>query len=219
MSDAARARLDRYVALLLAGNERANLTAARDAEAVAAHVADALTIAPYVEGALVDVGSGGGLPGIPLAIVLGVPLTLIESVGKKARFLREAVAALELDATVVEARAEEAGRDPALRERFRSATARAVGTLPTVLELTLPLLAVGGAAVLQRGALDERERVAAADAARMLGGEVVVEHVIDGERRVVLVRKVAPTAARFPRRSGVPAKRPLCLGPRAGTPA
>ena len=204
--------------MLLDANKRTNLTAARSGEAVGEHIADALTLLPYVAGPLVDVGSGGGLPGIPLAIATGVRVTLIESVGKKARFLRDAVAALGIDATVVEARAEDAAREPALRERFACATARAVASLPAVLELTVPLLAIGGTAVLQRGTLDERERTAAMDAAPMLGAEWTAERRLDGDRRMVLVRKVAPTTARFPRRAGVPAKRPLCLGARGPAP-
>ena len=194
-----------------------NLTGARDARAVEDHIADALAIAPYVRDPLVDVGSGGGLPGIPLAIATGYAVTLVESTAKKARFLERVVAELGLPVRVVEARAEAAGRDPALRGRFASATARAVGSLPTVLELTLPLLAVGGVAVLQRGEVDEPEWFAATDAARMLGGEFAERVPQDGAKQVLIFRKYDETPQRFPRRAGVPAKRPLCFPPRGAT--
>lgn len=207
-------RLLRFAELLLARNATLNLTAARSPEAVAEHVRDSLAVAPFLREPFVDVGSGGGFPAIPLAIVTGFRGVLIESLAKKARFLEEAIAALGLPLEVRAMRAEDAGRDPALRERFASATARAVASLPAVLEFTVPLLAVGGVAVLQRGRLEERERSAAADAALVLGAVLDGEHPAgtgpDDERRVVLARKTLATGQRFPRRAGVPAKRPLC---------
>jgi 16S rRNA (guanine527-N7)-methyltransferase len=218
LEPAARALLERYCALLLRASADVNLTAARDERALQDHVADALAIAPYVSDPLVDVGSGGGLPGIPLAIATGFAVTLVESTGKKARFLERVVAELELPIRVVEMRAELAGRDETLRGHFGSATARAVGPLPTVLELTLPLLDIGGVAVLQRGVVDERERRAATDAARMLGGELAGEVPQDGAKQVLLFRKVSETPLRFPRRTGVPAKRPLCYPPSGSAP-
>jgi 16S rRNA (guanine527-N7)-methyltransferase len=209
----ARERLDRFVALLLQRNASMNLTAARTVEAVTEHVRDSLGIAEYLREPFVDVGSGGGFPAIPLAIVTGFRGVLVESALKKARFLEEIVAELGLPLVVRAMRAEDAGRDDTLRERFASATARAVASLPAVLELTIPLLAVGGVAVLQRGRLDARERAAAVDASLVLGAVLEDERRIgedDDARRVVLVRKVAQTGFRFPRRAGVPAKRPLC---------
>ncbi len=215
---AARAVLERYGGLLLQATGELNLTGARDERAIDDHILDALAVAPYVKDPLVDVGSGGGLPGIPLAIATGFAVTLIESTGKKARFLERAVAELGLAVRVVEMRAEVAGRDETLRGRFASATARAVGSLPTVLELTLPLLATGGVAVLQRGFVEEREWFAATDAARMLGGEFAERVEQDGAKQVVIFRKTGETPGRFPRRTGVPAKRPLCYVPRGATP-
>ncbi|MGH7707251.1 MAG: 16S rRNA (guanine(527)-N(7))-methyltransferase RsmG [Vulcanimicrobiaceae bacterium] len=203
-------QIARFVALLLERNRGVNLTAARDEAAVAAHVCDALTLLPYVRSPLVDVGSGGGFPAIPLAIASGAQVTMVEATIKKARFLQAAVDALELPATVLAERAETVGRDPRYRETFAAATARAVGSLPTVLELTVPLLAIGGIALLQRGMVDERERQAAAGAARVLGAEIGDEILLDGDRRILVAIKREPTATRFPRRAGVPANRPLC---------
>jgi 16S rRNA (guanine527-N7)-methyltransferase len=117
---------------------------------------------------------------------------------------------LKLPGDAIAARAEIAGHDPSFRGRFVTGTARAVSTAPTVAELLLPFIGVGGMAVLQRGIMDERERHALSDAALMLGGQVEDERQLDGERRIVLVRKTAPTGIRFPRRTGIPEKRPLC---------
>ncbi|HUA08522.1 MAG TPA: 16S rRNA (guanine(527)-N(7))-methyltransferase RsmG [Candidatus Acidoferrales bacterium] len=204
-------RLAHYGEAVLEANRSFNLTGAKSATEFAPHILDSLTIARFVSESLVDVGSGGGLPAIPLAIVTGVPVTMIETTLKKARFLAQMLAELELSGEVVAARAEVAGHDPRLRGHFMTGTARAVATAPAVAELLLPLIAVGGRAVLQRGTIDERERNALSDAAVMLGGAVEDEVAIDGERRVILVRKMAASATRFPRRTGIPEKRPLCL--------
>ncbi|MBC5798465.1 MAG: 16S rRNA (guanine(527)-N(7))-methyltransferase RsmG [Candidatus Eremiobacteraeota bacterium] len=209
---ATRRRLDHYAALLLTRNAAFNLTAARSPAAVEEHVRDSLTLLPYVRDPLIDVGSGGGFPAIPLAIATGYAVTAVEAVAKKVRFLRATAAELGLNLSVVAGRAEEAARRPDLRARFGSVTARGVGGFATVLELTVPFLAIDGLAVLQRGRLADAERTAGADAALMLGAALVGEYRAipeSDQRRIVLVRKVSPTAPRFPRRSGVPAKRPL----------
>ena len=203
-------RLAVYAALVLAANRRLNLTGAKDGTAFAEHLLDALTLRGDVETPLIDVGSGNGVPGIPLALATGAHVTLLEPIKKRAAFLRETLAALGLDGEVVTERAEEAARDPRYREAFRTATARAVASAPTVAELTVPFLGVGGRAVLQRGALDEPERNAVADAALVLGAELVEERALGGERRVLVLEKRAATSPRFPRKNGVPAKRPLC---------
>lgn len=204
-------RLERYGEAVLAANRRFNLTGAKTPAEFAAHILDSLTIAQYIATSLVDVGSGGGLPAIPLAIVTGAAITLIEATAKKARFLEQIVAELQLEAIVIGERAEVAGHEERLREKFATGTARAVASAPVVAELLLPFLAVDGVAVLQRGAIDEHERNALSDAAVMLGGRVEREIALGGERRVILVRKLHETPHRFPRRTGVPEKRPLCF--------
>jgi 16S rRNA (guanine527-N7)-methyltransferase len=203
-------RLSAYGELVLDANRTTNLTAARDPAAFAEQILDALTLSADLEGPLIDLGSGAGLPGIPLAIATGQPVVLVESVKKKAFFLNRALAALGLSGEAIAVRAERLGVDPTFRERFSCATARAVASAPTVAELTIPFLALGGRALLQRGALSDRERQAVMDAAPMLGAEFVEERFLGGERRVLILRKVAPTQARFPRRDGIPEKRPLC---------
>jgi 16S rRNA (guanine527-N7)-methyltransferase len=216
MDERAREKLDAFVAALLKKNAALNLTAARTADAVEDHVRDALFLVPHVHGPLVDIGSGGGFPAIVLAIATGVRCTLVESLAKKAAFLRDVVRDLELDVEVLAKRAEDVARDAAYRATFSTATARAVGSATTVLELTIPFLVVGGRALLQRGRDRPGERQALADASLVLGAEIEAE-LADPQsdaRRVVVARKVMPTGERFPRRAGVPAKRPLCWTPR-----
>nr|MDQ6924728.1 class I SAM-dependent methyltransferase [Candidatus Eremiobacteraeota bacterium] len=121
-------RLAVYAALVLAANRRLNLTGAKDGTAFAAHIADALTLAADVVGPLIDVGSGNGVPGIPLALATGARVTLLEPIKKRANFLAGALTELGLEGDAVPGRAEDVARDPAYRERFGTATARAVGS-------------------------------------------------------------------------------------------
>jgi 16S rRNA (guanine527-N7)-methyltransferase len=215
LEPAVREKLEAFCLLLLERTASVNLTGARTAETLAEHIRDSIALSPYLREPFVDIGSGGGLPAIPLAIVTGLRGTLVESVAKKCRFLTEAVQQLDLPLEVRSMRAEIAGRESGLRGSFASATARAVGSLSTVLELTVPLLAVGGVAILQRGRIEAWERTAAVDAALVLGA-VIEDEVptgIDGadERRILFARKVKATGPRFPRRPGIPEKRPLCV--------
>jgi 16S rRNA (guanine527-N7)-methyltransferase len=202
-------QLAQYVELVLEANRKFNLTGARCVEEFVPHILDGLTVVPYIRSPYIDVGSGAGLPGIPVAIVTGARTVLLEATTKKAAFLKDAIAALGVAAEIVGARAEDAGRKPDLREGFASATARAIASAPTALELAAPLLALGGVAILQRGAIAGDERTALEAAALMLGCTVDAEVALDGERRLILVRKTSPTPDRYPRRPGIPEKRPL----------
>ena len=140
-------------------------------------------------------------------------VTLVESALKKARFLEEVVKKLDLPVSVRAVRAEDAARETALRETFASATARAVASATAVIELTVPFLCLGGLAVLQRGSLSTHESAAATDAALVLGArveDIIAQEAAGDNRCLLLVRKTAATGPRFPRRAGIPAKRPLC---------
>jgi 16S rRNA (guanine527-N7)-methyltransferase len=220
--DAAFDALELYVALLLDANERLNLTRVVAAPDVAQlHLLDALAALPQLDASaasrVVDLGSGGGVPALPLAIARpDVAWTLVESVGKKAAALRSFVAELGLrNVDVVAERAELLGRDPAYRERFTAATARACAALPVLAELALPLVAVGGELLAWKGPLEagSPEVVAGADAARLLGGGQprIVESGVTalGGHRFVVVPKVRPTPSRYPRRPGDPSRHPL----------
>lgn len=204
--------LAEYGELVLAANRRVNVTGAKTPEALAAQILDSLTLLPYVASPLVDVGSGAGLPAIPLAIAAGIEITMIEATGKKARFLETAVAALDIRGTIVDERAEDAARREDLRERFVSGTGRAVASATTTAELVVPFLRLGGVAALQRGTMTASERDALSDAALVLGAELEGMIDVSRGRQIALLSKKRPTPARFPRRAGIPAKRPICDG-------
>lgn len=199
-----------YAAVVLEANAKFNLTGAKSMAEFVPHILDSLTVVPHVRAPYIDIGSGAGLPGIPVAISTGFDTTLLEATQKKARFLTDAVAALGLHRLgVVNARAEDAGRDPQWREHFQSATIRAVASAPAALELAAPFLAIGGLAILQRGSRGSGEAEALTSAAAALACTVEAEIEIDGDRRLVLIRKAGQTPEGFPRRPGVAQRRPL----------
>jgi 16S rRNA (guanine527-N7)-methyltransferase len=216
------ARLDAY-ARLLAGYEEANVIGTRDfGRILLDHVLDSLScylFRPVADaGRLADVGSGGGLPGIPIKIcVPGMGLTLIESTGKKARFLRRVVDELPLTGTeVVGGRVEDASRKVEHRGMYDVATARAVARLSVLAEYCVPLLKVGGWVVSMKGRLPDEELSEGERAAEKLGakvsGQIRVPHlpeVGEKERRLVVIQKVRETPGKYPRNVGVPAKKPL----------
>ena len=178
-------------------------------------IEDCLVLLEHLVGArqLVDVGSGGGLPGIPLKIARpDLEVVLLEGDGQKAAFLVRACAELGLNGVeVVNQRAEEAGRDLRYREAFDVAVARALAPMPVLAELCLPFVRVGGRLLAQK---TEREDVAgAARAIELLGGgppRIVEAHTTARTTgTVVVVEKLMPTPDAYPRRSGVPARKPL----------
>ncbi|MDK2856117.1 MAG: rRNA (guanine527-N7)-methyltransferase [Bacillota bacterium] len=220
IGDDALALFLRYGREMARWNERVNLTAiTAPEEVIRKHFLDALSAVPWLPPGrvrLVDVGSGAGLPGLALKIARPeIEVTLIESVKKKADFLRHAAEVLGLTGVEVrQERAEESGHVPELREAFTVATGRAVAALPVLAELALPLVVPGGLFIAFKGPAVEEEVKGAARALAVLGGKVenVIELVIPGggERRtLVLVRKVAPTPAAYPRPTGRPSKKPL----------
>jgi 16S rRNA (guanine527-N7)-methyltransferase len=164
----------------------------------------------------IDIGSGAGFPGVPIKIVRPeLRLTLLEATGKKVAFLTLLVEALGLrDVSVVHGRAEEVAHDPAHRERYLLALARAVAPLRVLVELALPFLQIGGVLAAPKGSAARREVEEAATALQACGGEVEAVRPLPLAPKgpvptLVLVRKVAPSPAHLPRRPGIPAKRPL----------
>ncbi len=195
----------------LVASEPVSVTAVRDpATAWDVLVEDALTAVALVRelapAEAVDVGSGGGSPGIPLALELGIPVTLLEATGTKCRFLERAAAALQAPCTVVHARSEDYGRGEG-RDRFPAAFARALAPPPVAAELVLPLVAPGGAAILWTGVQVDGDALAAT--AALVGGAVETVHETAPGRRLFVLRKVAATPDRFPRRPGIARARPL----------
>ena|SRR5207302_5400083 len=163
---------------------------------------------------LIDVGSGGGLPGLPLKLARPeLSLTLLEANRRKAAFLVQAAAKLGLpDVEVIGARAEDAGRDPRHREAYDVATARALASMPVLAELCLPFLRLGGRLFAMKAGATE-EALAAEPAITRLGGRLLAVTAAASTARslgqVVVVEKAAPTPPEYPRRAGVPGRRPL----------
>lgn len=202
-------RLRAYRDLVVA--EPTSVTAVRDPEAAwEVLVEGALAALPLVREVApdeaVDVGSGGGSPGIPIALALDLPLVLLEATGTKCRFLERAVAALGAPCTVVHARSEEYARGDG-RDRFPLALARALAPPPVAAELVLPLVAPGGAAILWTGA--QVDAAALAATAALVNGAVEAVHDVAPAGRLVVLRKVGVTPERFPRRPGIARARPL----------
>ena len=209
------AQLRRYLERLLETNRSFNLTAITDpAEAWTKHILDSLTLLPdlatlHAGARVIDVGSGGGLPALPLAIALPtLQFSLLEATAKKARFLEQTAMELGLaNVRVLCERAETVGQGPE-RAQFDAATSRAVSRLKVLLELTLPLVRVGGMSLAIKGEQAQLEVEEAQNALRLLHG--VVEDARRSETGVVLrVRKLSPTPARYPRRPGEPKRQPL----------
>jgi 16S rRNA (guanine527-N7)-methyltransferase len=203
-----------------------NLTAITDPLTIQTrHFLDSLTVLAAltdVEGfkgdrrRIVDVGSGAGLPGLPLAIVLpDARVTLVEATQKKCRFLEHVVGMLELqNVDVVCGRSEDVANRSDLRERFDAAIARALAPLPTLIELCLPFVRQGGRLIAMKKIAIDEEIVSAALSIAILGGRLrspilVKVPNLDEQRQLVVVEKVRPTPRDYPRRAGLAGKSPL----------
>jgi 16S rRNA (guanine527-N7)-methyltransferase len=225
LTDRQRDQFARYATELADWNRRVNLTRVVDAEAVQArHFLDSLTcalpiLAELVAGtawACVDVGSGAGFPGLPLRIAFpSLTMVLIEATAKKARFLDHLVALLGLSGVMVlPSRAEEAARDPAHRHAYDLAVARALAPLPVALELCLPFVRPGGRLILPRGSdlgaqLEDGRAAAWELGARLEPPIPLAVPALPAGRTLVVAEKIRLTDERYPRRTGVAAKRPL----------
>jgi 16S rRNA (guanine527-N7)-methyltransferase len=205
------APLRRYAELLLEWNASANLTGARTLEEVEAQIADSrVLLAVSWEGVhrIIDIGSGGGLPAIPLAVNLAdVRFSLLEANARKCAFLEYVAGSLSLaNVEVRPGRAEDLGHRAELREQFDRAISRAAAPPPVVLELALPFVKPGGDLIAQVGRVDPH---LLEGAARTLGGGVPrLESPVAGSA-LLAVPKIGATPARYPRRIGVPSRKPL----------
>lgn len=223
LSEKQVSRFSKYMELLRDGNLRANLTNVTGTEDIQLkHFVDSLTVSgmlptsPVGALRLLDVGTGAGFPGVPLKIAReSISLFLLDSVGKKTRFLEQLALDLGLeDVTVLTGRAETLARCEILRESFDVVVARAVAPLSSLLELTLPFCRVGGRTVAQKISSYESEPGDYRRALSELGGvflheaPVLVEALAQ-DRRLLLFEKTGPTPEKYPRRPGIPLKRPL----------
>lgn len=222
-------RLARYHAMLCDWNERMNLTGSTDFEdALDRHYLDSLapleTDGLFPFGArLIDVGTGAGFPGMPLAIARpDLCVTLLDSLAKRLGFLSAVIEELGLvNVKLVHARAEDGGHDPKYREQFDIAVARAVAPLNVLSELLLPFVRVGGKMLCYKGPAARDEWAAGERAARLLGGGTPVLHPArlpsqpEWEHCVVAVQKTEKTVRQYPRKAGTPSRLPLGLSDKA----
>ena len=212
---------ERYADELIHWNERFNLTAINDPINIEIkHFLDSMTCYLVLSASkserVIDVGTGAGFPGLPLKIINPqLKLSLIESIGKKVEFCRHMIEILNLNGVeLIHNRVENVGHKDEHRQVYDWAVARAVAAMPVLVEFLLPLLRVGGKAVLLKGETGPAEAHAAEEALRILGGKL--EQIIPVElprvvesRYLIVVEKYAATPHKYPRRVGIPAKRPL----------
>jgi len=209
----------KYMEMLIEWNEKINLTAIiKKEEIIVKHFIDSLTIFKYIEKnkTLIDVGTGAGFPGIPLKIANeDLEITLMDSLQKRLKFLEEVIKENKVkNVKIIHKRAEDAGRDKKLREKYDYATARAVANMSTLAEYLLPLVKVGGKCIIMKGPNIEEELNKSKKAINILGGKIekVEEIVLPGTdiiRNIIVLKKVKATPAIFPRKAGTPLKKPL----------
>lgn len=220
-------QLATYRDLLFTANQSVNLTAVRDLAGIERRlILESLRLVSPLRSlldpagpgrrSLTDLGTGGGLPGVVLAIACPeLSVYLLDAAGKKVAFLDRVVQSLGLtNATAIHGRAEEIGHQPRYRNGFDVVTARALSTLPALLEFGLPLVRMGGHLVLPKGTEIDDELAAGERAARLLGGEIVSSDLLPDagstvDTRLVIARKTSPTPATYPRRPGIPSRSPL----------
>jgi 16S rRNA (guanine527-N7)-methyltransferase len=212
-------QFDRCAERLIEWNRHFNLTSIVDpSEIVTKHFLDSLAAARLIPRAakLIDVGAGAGFPGLPIKIAHPeLSLTLLEATRKKCDFLAAMIAELKLsNSIVVNARAEDAAHNVAHREQYDVAIARAVAEMPTLSEYLLPFVKIGGVAIALKSKDIQQETDRAEAAIKMLGGQLkqIVPVTIPGlneERYLVVIEKISTTPEKYPRRAGMPSKKPL----------
>lgn len=208
-----------YMNLLIEWNEKINLTAiTQPNEIITKHFIDSLTAAKYIEDnkSIVDVGTGAGFPGIPLAIYNdSFNITLVDSLNKRISFLNEVTNQLKIkNVTSIHSRAEEFGKNKQYREKFDIAISRAVARLNVLVEYLLPTIKVGGRCICMKGPDAQEEIKEANQAIKILGGEIekIEEFNLpdtDIKRTIIVINKIKNTPDKYPRKPGTPAKDPI----------
>jgi len=213
-------KFDLYEKMLLEWNEKINLTAICEHEdIITKHFLDSLSLLltdKLKSGAkMIDVGTGAGFPGVAVKIARDdISLCLLDSLNKRITYLKELCMALGIEAECVHMRAEDAGRDENLREKFDIATARAVANMATLSEYCLPFVKIGGYFLALKGPMAHEELENAKKAIKALGGELrdVIEVKIpntDLRHSIVIIEKVGKTDKAYPRKAPLPQKKPL----------
>ena len=210
-----------YMEELLEWNEKINLTAIKDEkEFVLKHFVDSLSVVKYIdylkdsELKIIDVGTGGGFPGIPLKIYFNnASITLLDSVNKKLNVIKNIAFKYGIDGIeFVHGRAEDYGKNEKYRENFDIVISRAVANLTTLVEYLIPFCSVNGVIVCMKGPSAEEEIKDAKKAILILGGEIEAIHKIKigfEERNIIIIRKKHKTPSQYPRNAGIPLKKPL----------
>ncbi len=208
-----------YMNLLLEWNEKINLTAITDPkEIILKHFIDSITIAPYLKNAqsILDIGTGAGFPGIPLAILENSKdFVLMDSLNKRIIFLQEVIQNIALTGVqAIHGRAEELGKEKEHREHYDLVTSRAVAKLNILLEYMLPFVKVGGRCICMKSQEIEEELKEAKQAIELLGGKLErVDEIIlpesDVKRKIIVIQKVRQTPIKYPRKPGTPTKEPI----------
>lgn len=207
-----------YMQLLLEWNKKINLTAITEPnDVIKKHFIDSLTIADQVieNNNIIDVGTGAGFPGIPLAIQTDARITLLDSLNKRINFLNEVKDKLELEnVDTLHGRAEDVAQNSKYREKFDIATSRAVAPMNVLLEYLLPFVKIGGICICMKGPNVEEEMKNINKVLNILGGEVCeIKNIkfldYDMQRNIIIIKKNANTPNKYPRKAGIPTKEPL----------
>ena len=212
-------KFEKYMDMLLKWNQKINLTTiVNEEEIILKHFIDSMTILKYIDNKenIIDVGTGAGFPGMPVAILKkDCNITLLDSLNKRIIFLNEVIGELELENVHTEhLRAEDGGRDRKYREMYDIATSRAVANLSTLVEYLLPFVKIGGKCICMKGIECKEEIQCARYAINELGGRISkIENIIlpdsDINRTLIIIDKIKDTPNKYPRKAGVPSKVPL----------
>lgn len=203
-----------FIDYLLEVNAHTNLTTITDIDEIKIkHIKDSLSVLDLIKenDKVLDIGSGAGFPGIPLAIEKEIDLTLIDSVNKKVKFMNQAIEKINLqNARAIHARAEDFAKDN--REKYDVVVSRAVANMTTLSELCLPFVKVGGIFIALKGPKADEELEEAKNAIKILGGKVIDIERFDlsgNERANIVVKKIHPTNNKYPRGKNLPKNKPL----------
>ena len=208
-----------YMQLLLDWNKKINLTAiTEENEIILKHFVDSLTVLKHIgeNDRIIDVGSGAGFPGIPIAIMMpNIKITLLDSLNKRINFLNEVKDKLALkNVETIHSRSEDCGKDKKYREKYDVAIARAVANLSTLSEYLLPFVKLGGKMICMKGSEIEQEVINAKNAIKKLGGKIdlIEDFYLPGsdiKRNIIISKKINKTPDNYPRKAGTPGRDPL----------